>query len=93
MLTTTDWHQEDNKHTLLKVFERFAPEQRKLLSLAPDKIKAWQLYDMDTLKTWSKGRLAVIGDAAHPFLPCQICPEYVVVNVADTKQSSRKAEP
>lgn len=34
-------------------------------------LKVWELLDMDQLPTWVKGRLALLGDAAHPFLPHQ----------------------
>jgi 2-polyprenyl-6-methoxyphenol hydroxylase-like FAD-dependent oxidoreductase len=32
-------------------------------------LKAWELLDMDVLSTWVNDRLALLGDAAHPFLP------------------------
>ena len=34
-----------------------------------DKTYRWALYDREPLPTWTKGRLALLGDAAHPMLP------------------------
>src|SRR5690606_15899931 len=34
-----------------------------------DKCFRWALYDREPLPTWSKGRLTLLGDAAHPMLP------------------------
>jgi salicylate hydroxylase len=31
--------------------------------------RAWSLYDPPPLPSWSRGRIGVIGDAAHPILP------------------------
>ena len=35
----------------------------------PASLKVWKLVDMEVLPTWINGRAALIGDAAHPFLP------------------------
>lgn len=32
-------------------------------------IKRWPLLYRDPIPTWSRGRLVLIGDAAHPMLP------------------------
>lgn len=32
-------------------------------------IRRWALHDREPLRTWSTGRLTVLGDAAHPMLP------------------------
>jgi 2-polyprenyl-6-methoxyphenol hydroxylase-like FAD-dependent oxidoreductase len=34
-------------------------------------LKVWTLLDMDRIPAWHKGRLVLLGDAAHPFLPHQ----------------------
>jgi salicylate hydroxylase len=34
-----------------------------------DKSFRWALYDREPLPTWTKGRLTLLGDAAHPMLP------------------------
>src|SRR6185295_11515550 len=34
-----------------------------------DRTFRWALYDREPLPTWSKGRLTLLGDAAHPMLP------------------------
>ncbi|KAF2192020.1 FAD/NAD(P)-binding domain-containing protein [Zopfia rhizophila CBS 207.26] len=34
-------------------------------------LKVWELLDIESLQTWTDGRLVLIGDAAHPFTPRQ----------------------
>lgn len=69
--TSADWSQHGNKATVLKAFDSFFPVAQKLLSHAPDEMKMWQLYDMEAMSTWTNDCLVLIGDAAHPFLPCK----------------------
>ncbi len=40
----------------------------KLLSKV-EKTFRWALYDREPMPTWTKGRLTLLGDAAHPMLP------------------------
>lgn len=65
----------DNTATIdhvLRVFQEFSPAMRTLLGLAdPASIKLWRLYDRRALGTWVRGSAALLGDAAHPFLPHQ----------------------
>jgi salicylate hydroxylase len=36
---------------------------------AADHVFKWALYDRDPLSTWTRGRVTLLGDAAHPMLP------------------------
>lgn len=66
----SEWDQGASKESLLDVYKDFSPQVQKLLSKAdPTTLKVWPLLDTDDLPTWVEGRLAVLGDAAHPFLP------------------------
>lgn len=68
------WNQTGNKSIVLKAFENFDANTRKVLSYAPEAVGGWRLFDMETLPHWTKCRLALLGDAAHPFLPCKSTP-------------------
>jgi len=35
----------------------------------PDLLYKWALFDRDPLMQWTKGRVTLLGDAAHPMLP------------------------
>ncbi|OJD39839.1 fad binding domain protein [Diplodia corticola] len=64
------WNQSGNKEKLLESFSGFAPSVRKMLGKAPEgSVAVWGLLDMEVLPTWVNGRVALLGDAAHPFLP------------------------
>jgi len=41
---------------------------RRLIAAAPD-WQTWPLYELDPLPAWTTGRIALLGDAAHPMLP------------------------
>jgi 2-polyprenyl-6-methoxyphenol hydroxylase-like FAD-dependent oxidoreductase len=67
-----DWNTNVNKDVLLKVYKDFPPDCISLMSKAdPESLKVWKLLDMPILPTWTNARLALLGDAAHPFLPHQ----------------------
>ncbi|KAL2847477.1 hypothetical protein BJY01DRAFT_234284 [Aspergillus pseudoustus] len=66
----SEWDQGASKESLLEVYKDFSPQVVKLLSKAdPATLKVWPLLDTEDLPTWTEDRLAVLGDAAHPFLP------------------------
>lgn len=67
-----DWNAGGNKNKLLEVYADFDDSTRALLAKAdPKSLKVWSLLDMEKLPTWVNSKLALLGDAAHPFLPHQ----------------------
>jgi salicylate hydroxylase len=50
-----------------------------MIDSAPNQIKTWIMHDMKTLHTWTTGHAALLGDAAHPFQPC----EYILLFIAN----------
>jgi salicylate hydroxylase len=68
-----DWQEEDwsAPADIAKLHDglaRFAPALRTALAAAKD-WRRWALFDGDPLDTWSRGRVTLLGDAAHPLLP------------------------
>lgn len=62
------WSAPGDPDTLRGEFAGWDPRIGKLL----DKVQAtfrWALYDREPLPTWTRGRLTLLGDAAHPMLP------------------------
>jgi salicylate hydroxylase len=54
----------------LEAFAGFAPAVRAILAaIPPDACYKWALHDRAPLPTWARGRVALLGDAAHPMLP------------------------
>ena len=49
-------------------FAGWDPRIETLLSQVQTTFR-WALYDREPLPTWTKGRLTLLGDAAHPMLP------------------------
>jgi len=48
----------------------FSPEVRALIDQTPhDHLQRWEIRDRPPLKQWSKGRITLVGDAAHPTSP------------------------
>ncbi|KAK3075513.1 hypothetical protein LTR53_001130 [Teratosphaeriaceae sp. CCFEE 6253] len=65
-----DYNETASKARLLQVFADFHPAVLGLLDkVAPDQVSLYPLYDMAQLPTFVIGRMALIGDAAHPFTP------------------------
>ncbi|KAF7590097.1 hypothetical protein BBP40_003253 [Aspergillus hancockii] len=59
-----------SKQTLLQIFHDFAlPLVETMRKCDETELKLYPLLDMDTLPDYVSGRLALLGDAAHPFTP------------------------
>ncbi|KAI1176257.1 hypothetical protein F4777DRAFT_588000 [Nemania sp. FL0916] len=64
----TSWLTAGSLDDLVKQFNGFDDEVREFGKMAED-LKLWSLATRDPPPTFVKGRLALIGDAAHPTLP------------------------
>jgi salicylate hydroxylase len=53
---------------LRREFEGWDPRIGAVLEQV-DTCFRWALYDREPLPTWTRGRLTLLGDAAHPMLP------------------------
>jgi hypothetical protein len=67
---TAGWQQTGSKDRMLTIYQDFNEAVRTIIEKAEDP-KVWKLLDMDKLPTFVHERLALLGDAAHPFLPHQ----------------------
>lgn len=65
------WQAVGNKSALVDGFSEFSPEVRELVHGADENLKVWELFDMKSLPSWVRGCSALLGDAAHPFQPCE----------------------
>lgn len=62
------WSAPGDPDVLRKEFEGWDPRIGSVLKQV-DRTFCWALYDREPLPTWTKGRLTLLGDAAHPMLP------------------------
>jgi salicylate hydroxylase len=62
------WSAPGDPDKLRAEFAGWDPRIARVLAQV-DKCFRWALYDREPLPTWSRGRLTLLGDAAHPMLP------------------------
>jgi salicylate hydroxylase len=68
-----DWHEESwsargDRDEVLRLFAGWHPEVRGLIA-GTEQVFKWALYDRPPLTTWTRERVTLLGDAAHPMLP------------------------
>ena len=66
--TKEDWREQGSREDALNDFRTWHPIVTQLIKKS-DVLYKWALFDRPPLKTWSKGCVAILGDAAHPMLP------------------------
>lgn len=64
------WSISATPEELAATYPDLDPRVRKLFLNAED-IKMWRLYIHEPYPYWQKGKVALLGDAAHPMLPDQ----------------------
>lgn len=62
------WSAPGDPDALRREFAGWDPRIERLLSEVRTTFR-WALYDREPLPVWTKGRLSLLGDAAHPMLP------------------------
>jgi salicylate hydroxylase len=62
------WHHKDDPANLRAAFSMFGGTAAGLLQ-AVDEVSLWGLFRHPVAPVWQKGRVAILGDAAHPTLP------------------------
>ena len=66
--TTESWTERGTREEALADFADWHPTITRLLGEA-DRLYRWALFDRAPLPRWVDGRVALLGDAAHPMLP------------------------
>lgn len=66
----TSWTMEGDHEKMMETFADFPDWVQTPLRLSK-RVGLWQLRDLDPLKTWCRGRVILVGDAAHAMLPTQ----------------------
>ncbi|KAI0639948.1 FAD/NAD-P-binding domain-containing protein [Trametes polyzona] len=64
------WVEEVTKDELKQVYQGWGPDVEAILECMPDRPSKWSIHVVHPpLESYAKGRIAVLGDAAHGMLP------------------------
>ena len=66
--TNESWTDKGDVADVLARYEGWHPTVRGLIAAFPETF-VWALHDRAPLSAWTKGRVALLGDACHPMLP------------------------
>jgi 3-hydroxybenzoate 6-monooxygenase len=84
------WNRRAEPDVLLPAFDRWADAAQALLEKI-ETWRCWSLFRLEPLRRWSEGRMALVGDAAHPVLPYLAQGAALAIEDAVTLAASLKA--
>jgi 2-polyprenyl-6-methoxyphenol hydroxylase-like FAD-dependent oxidoreductase len=62
------WSARGEREEVLALFRDWHPQVQGLVA-ATENVFKWALFDRQPLSRWTRGRVTLLGDAAHPMLP------------------------
>ncbi|PTH90247.1 salicylate hydroxylase [Streptomyces sp. A244] len=62
------WSSPGDPEDVQELFGCWNPQVKEVVA-AVTKVNRWALYDREPLSGWTRGRVTLLGDAAHPMLP------------------------
>ena len=67
-MTKESWSAKGDVKELRAAYDGFHQDVRNVLNACPDCHK-WAILEREPLRTWSDGRVVLLGDSAHPMTP------------------------
>jgi salicylate hydroxylase len=70
IMANDSWSTPSDRAELAAQFRGWHAELHALIAALPDAgIFKWPVFERDVIEDWTEGRVALLGDAAHPMLP------------------------